>query len=148
MKTILARTPAALLSYLSQLPSSYSKNVVLFALSANVDSSQLSSLVSRLTSLSPQSVGCLSAPLNLYGYDTENLIACSLAAFKPEDCVPFRSTIPGIPKAQVGRWHAIRETLDTAVPPLPKVGNGVDWKEIWGKSSSANRLPVNLHHLK
>jgi hypothetical protein len=102
MRTLAERTVGGLLTQLAQLAPSYRQSFVAFALGASskASNSELSTLVSRLTSLSTQSIGCLTAPL------VEDGISCSLAAFPLNDCVPFRSTVSGTPVPRVGRWHA------------------------------------------
>jgi hypothetical protein len=146
--TILARTPAALLSHLSRLPKAYTDSTLLFTLSTNVEPQDLSTLVSRLTSLAPHSVGCLSAPQRLPGSSTDDLITCSLAAFGQKTCKTFRSTIPGRPAAQVGRWHSFRNKDDVDVTPGGTFDECVDWQEVWDRSTSGLVLPVELQSFK
>ena len=140
--TVIARTPAALLSHLGRLPKVYTENPLLFTLSTNIDSSELSTLVSRLTSLSSQTIGCLSAPLE------DHRISCSLASFDKRYSVPFRSTIAGRPAPQVGRWHSFREREQDASPggvqPGGLPGSDIDWEEVWGRSVQRGALPPEL----
>jgi len=147
--TIIAKTPVALLSHLGRLPKVYAENPLLFTLSTNIDSSELSTLVSRLTSLSSQTIGCLSAPVEDHG------ISCSLASFDKHYAVPFRSTIAGRPASQVGRWHSFRvrdqgsssASLDGAQPGgLP--GGVIDWEEVWGRSVRCDVLPPELDTIR
>ncbi len=91
--------------------------LIVFAISPNVASTDLCNIVSKVTALSKNSVGCLAAPT--HGPD---LITCSLAFFDP---IPFRSTIAGTPIHQVGCWHSFRkkdEVSDTL--------ENVDWEDV------------------
>jgi hypothetical protein len=90
--TVLARSPARLLAEVSRLSTVYQGHTLLFALSPNAASSDLAQLVQKLTAFSPQTIGCLSAPLPGH---YEGLISCSFALFKPDSCILFRSQIPG-----------------------------------------------------
>ena len=140
--TILARTPAAILSHLSRLSATYAEHSVIFALNASAP--ELPTLVSHLTKLSSQTVGCLSAPLP--GLAHEGLISCSLAIFDKRNAVSFRSTIPGRAAPQVGRWHAFRQKNDKPENQWPPgMENGfaesMNWDDIWDRSAGANELP-------
>jgi hypothetical protein len=147
--TILARAPAAILSYISRLSTVYTDHAVVFALNANAPELQM--LVSRLTKLSPQSIGCLSAPLP--GLASEGLISCSLAVFDICNVVSFRSTIPGRAAPQVGRWHAFRQRNDKPGETLPPgMENGLkesmNWDAIWDRSAGDNALPEELQVMR
>ncbi|KAJ7644250.1 hypothetical protein FB45DRAFT_897343 [Roridomyces roridus] len=136
--TILTRSPSKLLSHLSRL--SYREHVVLFSLSPNVASSELAQLIQRLTTLSPQTIGCLSAPLPGH----EELLSCSIGAFRPENCIPFRSQIAGRASTQVGRRHSFRHkesqhAFQDEVPP-----GKFDWEDVWDQSLTSNELPPAL----
>lgn len=148
--TILARTPAAIFSHLSRLQTTYEKHVLLFCLSAN--SPDLQNLVSRLTSFSSQTTGCLSAPLG----ETGDLISCSLAIFDKTKTTQFRSTIAGRVAPQVGRWHAFRHKGKGPQPPMELDGLGeqgkgfenVDWDAVWDRSARSAMLPKELEGLR
>jgi hypothetical protein len=144
--TILARTPTLLLSQLSQLSKIYTENTLLFALSTNVEANGLSSLVSHLTSLSADSVGCLSAPLDTPWSPAEDYITCSLAAF--DHSTTFRSTIPGRQAAQVGRLHAFRKHEDVTANHSEILQDGhVDWGKMWSRHMGKTTLPPELDSL-
>ena len=144
--TILARTPALLLSHLSRLPKVYSENTLLFSLSTNLEADDLSSLVSRLTALSADSVGCLSAPLDGPVSPAKDLIACSLAAFSRSTI--FRSTLPGRPAPQVGRWHAFRKDEDvTATHGQFIEDERIDWEKVWNRTTGEATVPSELQDL-
>ncbi|KAJ7071853.1 hypothetical protein B0H15DRAFT_793254 [Mycena belliarum] len=144
--TVLARSPAGLLSYISGFSKRYQDHVLLFALSPNVASSDLALLVQKLTRFSSRTIGCLSAPLPA---NSDGLISCSFAIFEPETCIPFRSQIPGRVFPQVGRWHSFRQKgpqskiLEEDVPS----GN-VDWGSVWDQSLTSNALPPELENLR
>ncbi|KAJ7288536.1 hypothetical protein C8J57DRAFT_1280598 [Mycena rebaudengoi] len=140
--TVLARSPAGLLSYISRLSNAYHHHVLLFSISPNVSSPDLAELVQRLTKFSPQTIGCLSAPLPGH---SDDLISCSFGLIKQNLCIPFRSHIPGRASPQVGRWHSFRQK-----EPLPDVreedvpSGTVDWGSVWDQSLTNNALPAEL----
>ncbi|KAH7923827.1 hypothetical protein BV22DRAFT_1035883 [Leucogyrophana mollusca] len=142
--TILARTPAQVVSYLTQISSKYAKDSVVFALSANAP--ELSMLVSRLTALSPHHVGCLSAPVPGVA------LSCSVAAFSRNEAVSFRSTIPGRAEPQVGRWHAFRKKEETTAASLTDIqedkNGSVKWDDVWDRSVGFDALPEELRALR
>lgn len=148
--TILARTPAAILAHISRLPASYAAHPLLFTLSANAP--ELQTLVSRLTTFSTHTTGCLSAPL---GEPDGGLIACSLAVFDSGEAVQFRSTIEGRAAPQVGRWHAFRERGEAPRGMEGfgegfgnRSGEGVNWEEVWDRSAGGDVLPSELQALR
>jgi hypothetical protein len=110
-RTLLSRSPSALLSRLSRLPDVFQNSPNLFSLSTNVDSPALSELVTALTNDHGNGharVGCLSGALS------SGVVSCSIAAMDGESAAAFRSSLPGRSPTQVGRWHAIRQTHDEA----------------------------------
>lgn len=113
--TILSRSSAGIISYISRLKHRYPKHSLAFALSSNTDSNNLSSLVTCLTTFSERTVGCLSSPL---AHEPRDVISCSIALFDTTLAVPFRSTIPGRETPQVGRWHAFRKKDDDSQDEL------------------------------
>lgn len=144
--TVLARSPAGLLSYISRLSKQYQDHVFLFALSPNAPSSDLAQLVQKLTTFSPRTIGCLSAPLPAH---SDGLLSCSFAMFEPDNCFPFRSHIQGRASPQVGRWHSFRQKgpqadiLDEDMP-----SGTVDWGNVWDQSLTNNELPSGLETLR
>ncbi|KAJ6512124.1 hypothetical protein C8R47DRAFT_1034095 [Mycena vitilis] len=146
--TVLARSPAGLLSHISRLSRLYQEeHVLLFALSPNVASSDLAQLVKKLTTFSSQTIGCLSAPLPGH---TDGLISCSFAMFKPDSCYPFHSQIPGRASPQVGRWHSFRQKEQTGVPQEELPSGSMDsayWGNVWDQSLTNNDLPPGLQTL-
>ncbi|KAJ7459710.1 hypothetical protein FB451DRAFT_1045736 [Mycena latifolia] len=144
-RTVLARSPAGLLSYISSLSQRHQGHVLLFALSPNAASSDLAQLVQKLTAFSPQTIGCLSAPLPAH---SDDLLSCSFAIFKPDTCIPFRSQIPGRVSPQVGRWHSFRQKSPQAKILEESVPSGnVDWGNVWDQSLTNNELPPELETL-
>jgi len=147
--SILARTPAAILSHISRLSTTYADQSVIFALNANVP--DLPTLVSRLTKFSSQTLGCLSAPLPGLAY--EGFISCSLAIFDKRNTVSFRSTIPGRAAPQVGRWHAFRQRGDKSDDTMPPgmengLSESMNWDDVWDRSAGNNALPMELQDLR
>jgi hypothetical protein len=147
--TVLARHASSILAHISRLPAELASHPFLFTLSTNAPTPSLSSLVSALSSFSSSgSVGCLSAPLFQPGTATSTpAIACSLAFFRKENAVPFRSDIPGRPETQVGRWHAMRKRGDEKENQGAQVGlveEDVDWETVWNRSIRGNDVPPAL----
>jgi hypothetical protein len=147
--TILARTPTAILSHISRLSTIYTGHAVVFALNANAP--ELPTLVSRLTKISCQTIGCLSAPLPGLAY--EGFISCALAVFDQRNAVSVRSTIPGRAAPQVGRWHAFRQKNDKSDEELPPgmengLSESINWDNVWDRSAGENTLPKDLQALR
>jgi hypothetical protein len=134
--TILTHSPTKLSSYLLEHFSHLKSHTCLFSLSTNLPPNDLSVLSDRLSLISRQSVGWLSAPApeqhkhevtassssssspQKWGEvrDEKNneakRICLSLAFFDNADVVPFRSEIAGKAPIQVGRWHAMRNDAE------------------------------------
>ncbi|KAJ7758552.1 hypothetical protein DFH07DRAFT_818510 [Mycena maculata] len=138
--TVLARSPAGLLSHISQLSKLYRDHVLLFSLSPNVASSDLAQLVQKLTTFAPQTIGCLSAPLP--GHD--GLLSCSFAMLRPENCFPFRSQIAGRASPQVGRWHSFRQKGPKNITEEDLPSGNFEWGDVWDQSLTNNELPPAL----
>jgi hypothetical protein len=147
--TILARTPAVILSHLARLSTAYADHTVMFAL--NADAPELPTLISRLTKFTSQTIGCLSAPLP--GLASEGIISCSLAVFDKRNSVSFRSTIPGRAAPQVGRWHTFRQRDSKSEEALPPgIENGLsestNWDDIWDRSAGDIALPKEIQAMR
>jgi hypothetical protein len=147
--TILARTPAAIISHLSRLSITYTDHPAIFTLNANA--TELPTLISRLTKFSSQTIGCLSAPLP--GLASQDLISCSLAVFDKRNTVLFRSTIPGRAAPQVGRWHAFRQKDDKSEEMLPPgmedgLTESMNWDDVWDRSAGNVVLPKELQTVR
>ncbi|KAF9016129.1 hypothetical protein BDZ89DRAFT_962168 [Hymenopellis radicata] len=132
--TLVSRSASAVLQHIENLAGRFTRHTLLFALSPNVAATELSSIVSNVTALSNNSVGCLAAPT--HGPD---LITCSLAFFDADSCIPFRSTIAGTPIPQVGRWHSFRKKDE-----LSDSLENVDWEDVWSRRTSTVPLPDQL----
>ena len=159
--TVLARNASSILAHISRLPAELAPHPLLFALSANAPTPSLSPLVSALSALSSAgSVGCLSAPLDQPAAaatattTTDAPIACSLAFFRKEQAVLFRSDIPGRPETQVGRWHAMRRRDEREEGGHGGEVDGlageedVDWETIWSRRLRGNAVPPALRRLR
>ncbi|KAF8073476.1 hypothetical protein FPV67DRAFT_749080 [Lyophyllum atratum] len=140
-RTLLTRSPTALLAHLTHLSTSYTDHTLLFTLSSNIAPLHLSNLVTRLTTFSLTTLGCLSAPLPGPPH-----IACSLALFPPSSAVPFRSTLPGRAAPQVGRWHAFRNKDKDDEALTPPEGD-FSWAEVWDRNAGGTPLPPGLQGL-
>ncbi|KAL4070061.1 hypothetical protein V8B97DRAFT_1967983 [Scleroderma yunnanense] len=170
-KTLVAQNAAALLSALSRVPESPLKTL-LFALapSSNVTRNELSALTALLTKRFPTHVGCISAPVLIDSKLHPEHCSVSLALV---DGIPFRSTVPGRPEPQVGRWHAGRnrdvsedgtQMNNASGAKLGSTGSDVfnsalgengemDWQKLWSLPSSSNckvgdALPQDLQCLE
>ncbi|KAK0200713.1 hypothetical protein DFS33DRAFT_1070650 [Desarmillaria ectypa] len=137
--TVFSRSSTAILNHISQLSGKYPRHHLLFSLSPNVEASELSHLVQDLTTLFSNTVGCISAPVSM------DMVSCSLAIFDG-NCMPFRSTIAGIPSPQVGRWHSFKKK-DKVAPSFE--GEYIaDWEDVWSKRTSTLELPDGLEGLQ
>jgi hypothetical protein len=142
--TIVSRRPAEILSVLSSLHKAYRKHTLVFSLSSNAP--DLADLVTRLTTFSDQSIGCLSAQLPFT--DEQNLTCCSLGFFDSRYVTPFRSTIPGRAAPQVGRWHAFRRRSDSTDVDNRPFEENVNWEDVWNKSVNTEPLPSELQSIR
>lgn len=155
--TILTHSPSKLTSHLLAEFSNLTNKTCLFALSTNLPPDALSKLTSRLSSLSSQSVGWLSAPLPREQLQTgaapaEPRICLSLAFFNNSDAVPFRSEIAGKAPVQVGKWHATRDesiwdnigNAQTIYEQAKKDGGKVNWEDVWASNVKGNVVPVEF----
>ncbi|KZT09087.1 uncharacterized protein LAESUDRAFT_712239 [Laetiporus sulphureus 93-53] len=150
MSTILSKSSSEILSHLSRIRSSFSSQITFFALSVSSshDASEVSSLVSHLTSLTEQSVGCLSSQLDNGMLSREGAFSCSVAVFDKSSATPFRSTVPGRQAAQVGRWHSNRRSDDNGRADAPSHRNGLHWDDVWAKNSREYALPPEIQSLQ
>ncbi|KAI6123934.1 hypothetical protein EV401DRAFT_2069152 [Pisolithus croceorrhizus] len=169
--TVVGRNPSTLLTELSNfcLQESSSKTL-LFALapSSNVSPRQLSALTASLTKHFPVHAGCVAAPIPLNG---QRSAYCSVSVALV-DGIPFRSTIPGLPETQVGRWHAGRnrsfsdsgarlsDSHHANVGPADMLSTAlmsdgkIDWEKVWSVPPSSSLqtgpgpLPDELRNLE
>lgn len=140
--TLISRSAQSIISHLALFKSKNitpaSRKSLLFALSTNVASSDLGQLVDSLTTTCASTIGCLSAPTH-----ASDLISCSVALFDHDECVPFRSEIPGTEIPQVGRWHSFRMKDEQEHP------EELQWEDVWGKGKNkARSLPDALQPLE
>lgn len=169
--TVVGRNPTTILTELSNLclPESSSKTLLFtLAPSSNVSPRQLSALTTSLTKHFPIHVGCIAAPIPLSG---QRPAYCSVS-LALVDGIPFRSTIPGLPETQVGRWHAGRnrsfsqsgarpsDSHSANFSPTDMLGTAlmsdgkVDWEKVWTVPSSSGQqtrpdpLPEELRNLE
>ncbi|PFH53274.1 hypothetical protein AMATHDRAFT_45552 [Amanita thiersii Skay4041] len=141
LSTVVARTVSPILTHISRLSLAFPNHPVVFAISSNAPEHHLSHLFHELTTFSSKSIGCLSSPLP---GPYSALTACSLAILDPSHAVPFRSTIPGQPPSQVGRWHAPQRMKREVVNEMPNV---TDWNNVWNTTTGMTRIPGHLEHL-
>ncbi|KAI0638353.1 hypothetical protein C8Q77DRAFT_1090700 [Trametes polyzona] len=133
--TVISRSAAHIVNYLAKIQPLLSQNPLLYTISASqyTDSSDLESLVNTVRSVSPRSIGCLSAPIPSARASWRQHTAVSLAAFDSEHTTLFRSTAPGRLPTQVGRWHALHESQQEGSPAY--------------NEHSQHPLPQELEHL-
>ncbi|CEL55557.1 hypothetical protein RSOLAG1IB_01569 [Rhizoctonia solani AG-1 IB] len=114
----------------------------MFALSAHAD--DLQAAVTHLTAI-PNSIGVLTTSL-FKG------VQLSIASYPKATCLPFRSTIPGIPQAQVGRIRTYRppsredQASETRLGYM-LAGGSVDWNDALSESGPLE-LPSDLQHIR
>lgn len=143
--TIRTHSSIQLLSYLTNITSPHRDSVLLYALSTNAPN--LEYLVSRLSAVSSESIGCLSGPLP----QQPNVphFSCSLAFFSTKNCVPFRSTLAGEQPVQVGRWHAFRKMAEQdQAGSEESLTENVDWEDLWSRKNTTELLPAELNGLR
>ncbi|KAJ7581147.1 hypothetical protein C8J56DRAFT_833097, partial [Mycena floridula] len=126
-------SPDSILSYLASFSRHRNNDRLLFSLSANCNEADLSRLVSKLTSFSDQTIGCISSPTYA------GQVSCSLALFDRKSSVFFRSTIPGRVPTQVGRSHAFRKKDWKEQLPM-------DWTGRW-ETNARHQPPPELRPL-
>lgn len=142
LRTYVAPTTRSLLQHLSRSPAIPSSSVNLFALSARAD--ELQDAVAYLTTL-PNSIGALTA-------SPYKGVQLAIASYPTTSCLPFRSTIPGVPQAEVGRIRTYRPPTrgdKASEARLDNVlsGGAVDWNDALSESGSLE-LPPDLQHIR
>ncbi|KAG8702286.1 hypothetical protein FRC08_003581 [Ceratobasidium sp. 394] len=141
LRTYLAPTTQSLLRHLARSPAFPSTSVNLFAVSAQAD--DLQAVVSHLNSL-PNAIGALSSS-SIKG------VQLSVASYPASSCLPFRSTIPGVPQAEVGRIRMYRAPTEgdrASAARLDEVldGGATNWNDALSESGSLE-LPPDLEHI-
>ncbi|KAF9269193.1 hypothetical protein L218DRAFT_891300, partial [Marasmius fiardii PR-910] len=107
-----SRSSATIISQINQIKSKVydpNRHSLLFTISHP-------SLLDTIQSFSGEKIGCISSPTQ------NNIITASIALINNSHSTLFRSTIPGIPKSQVGRSHSTTNNsfnLDNRLTPLP-----------------------------
>jgi hypothetical protein len=141
-KTYIAPTTRVLLRHLGSSLSVPTNSINMFALSAHAD--DLQAAVTHLTAI-PNSIGVLTTSL-FKG------VQLSIASYPKATCLPFRSTIPGIPQAQVGRIRTYRppsredQASETRLGYM-LAGGSVDWNDALSESGPLE-LPSDLQHIR
>jgi hypothetical protein len=151
--------PKRILGHLSRLKEWNKQNrdhPFIWTLSSNTPTDILPDLIQTLTTTSTNSIGCLSAPLTGAKGISDDNSCCSVGLIDPRlSPVFFRSTIPGRPSPQVGRWHSLRskhspafETADRMSGEYTSTYNeNVDWNDVWQHSRVDSSLPSELEQL-
>ncbi|EMD39702.1 hypothetical protein CERSUDRAFT_92195 [Gelatoporia subvermispora B] len=149
-RTFLSRSAPALISRLNAIRASISSSdpiIWTLTVAPHLEQAQHTELLSSLTSLSNNTVGCLSNVIPTADSARSDLISCSIAAFDAETTTIFRSEISGRQAPQVGRWHAFRNRdAEQADQYVPKDEDFMDpdWKNILMRGPRQEALPPDL----
>lgn len=141
-RTYLAPSTQSLLRHLTRLPPPPATSINFFALSAQAE--DLEDAVSYLTAL-PNAVGGLTN-------STYRGVQLSMVSCPPTSCLPFRSTIPGIPQAEVGRIRTYRPPTQEDMASEARLenalaGGAANWNDAMSESGSLE-LPLDLQHAR
>ncbi|CAE6480101.1 unnamed protein product [Rhizoctonia solani] len=141
-RTYIAPKTQSLLRHLGHSSAIPVNTVNLFALSAHAD--DLQDAVAHLTAI-PNSIGALTA-------SPFKGVQLSIASYPTTSCLPFRSTIPGTPQAQVGRIRTYRppsreeKASEIRLDHMLAEGN-VDWNDALSESGPLE-LPSDLQRIR
>ncbi|CAE6462219.1 unnamed protein product [Rhizoctonia solani] len=141
-RTYIAPTTQSLLRHLGHSSAFSANSINMFALSANAD--DLQAAVKWATAI-PNSMGVLTTSL-FKG------VQLSIASYPKASCLPFRSTIPGISQAQVGRIRTYRPPSREEQASETRLGHmlaegSVDWNDALSESGPLE-LPLDLQHIR
>ncbi|KDN48808.1 hypothetical protein RSAG8_02795, partial [Rhizoctonia solani AG-8 WAC10335] len=142
LRTYIAPTTQSLLRQLGRSPAISVNTVNLFALSAHAD--DLQDAVAHLTAI-PNSMGALTA-------SPFKGVQLSIASYPATSCFPFRSTVPGVPQAEVGRIRTYRppsreEKASEIRLDHMLAGGSVDWNNALSESGPLE-LPSDLQRIR
>ncbi|CAE6461324.1 unnamed protein product [Rhizoctonia solani] len=142
LRTYIAPTTQSLLRHLGHSPAISANTVNIFALSAYAD--DLQDAVSYLNAI-PNSIGALTA-------SPFKGVQLSIASYPTASCLPFRSTIPGTPQAQVGRIRTYRPPSREEKASEIRLDNvltsgSVDWNDALSESGPLE-LPSDLQRIR
>ncbi|CAE6465789.1 unnamed protein product [Rhizoctonia solani] len=142
LRTYIAPTTQSLLRHLGHSPAISVNTVNLFALSAHAD--DLQDAVAHLTAI-PNSMGALTT-------SPFKGVQLSIASYPAKSCFPFRSTIPGIPQAEVGRIRTYRppsreEKASEIRLDHMLAGGSVNWNNALSESGPLE-LPSDLQRIR
>lgn len=142
LRTYLAPSTQSLLRHLGRLPPPPTTSINFFALSAQAE--DLEDAVSYLTAL-PNAIGGLTN-------STYRGVQLSVASCPATSCLPFRSTIPGIPQAEVGRIRTYRPPTQEDMASEARLENALaggvtNWNDAMSESGSLE-LPSDLQHAR
>lgn len=139
-KTVSTTSIDILLEALPDETQTRSVDTTLFTLSRNIPAPTLSALFARINSLPGIAIGCLSHSAE----DSKEPYTLAYASHTPEQgslqlCVPFRSTLKGLPKIALGR-EVQRSKMDSNEP--------IDMEWAGDTSAAADPLPEALQGLQ
>ncbi|KIJ54792.1 hypothetical protein M422DRAFT_64026 [Sphaerobolus stellatus SS14] len=138
LRTLVSPSSSAILHHLSHLKNiNPQESTLLFTLSCNA--SNVEAIITHLRQTARHTLGCLSAPFP--GKRSSNIV-CSIAYLRSQDCIPFRSEIPGRDPIQVGRWH----TRAAPIKPsnLPDFSQKASSWAAFEGTGKAHELPEEL----
>ncbi|KAG8729042.1 hypothetical protein FRC11_009635, partial [Ceratobasidium sp. 423] len=142
LRTYIAPTTQSLLRHLGHTSAISVDNINIFALSAHAD--DLQDAVAHLTAI-PNAIGALTA-------SPFKGVQLSIASYPTASCLPFRSTIPGKPQAEVGRIRTYRppsreeKASETRLDHM-LAGGSVDWNDALSESGPLE-LPSDLQRIR
>ncbi|KAJ1307699.1 hypothetical protein OPQ81_001788 [Rhizoctonia solani] len=141
-RTYIAPTTHSLLRHLGHSSTILVNTVNLFALSAHAD--DLQAAVAHLTAI-PNSIGVLTT-------SPVKGVQLSIASYPIASCLPFRSTVPGIPQAEVGRIRTYRppsreEKASEIRLDRVLAGGSVNWNDALSESGPLE-LPSDLQRIR
>ncbi|ELU40699.1 hypothetical protein AG1IA_05267 [Rhizoctonia solani AG-1 IA] len=141
-RTYIAPSTQSLLRHLGHSSAISANNVNMFALSTHAD--DLQAAVAHLTAI-PNSIGTLTTSV-FKG------VQLSIASYPKASCLPFRSTVPGVPQAQVGRIRTYRPPSREEQASETRLGNmlaegSVDWNDALSESGPLE-LPSDLQRIR
>ncbi|KAF8673966.1 FIST N domain [Rhizoctonia solani] len=141
-RTYIAPSTQSLLRHLGHSSAISANNINMFALSTHAD--DLQAAVAHLTAI-PNSIGTLTTSV-FKG------VQLSIVSYPKASCLPFRSTVPGVPQAQVGRIRTYRPPSREEQASETRLGNmlaegSVDWNDALSESGPLE-LPSDLQRIR
>lgn len=143
--TSLLRSRLQLSSLIEHVQEISTNRTLLYALSHNTP--DLEQTVRRLSACAKETIGCLSAPVEVTNgkrRSNDTFFSCSIAVVDSESCQSFSTLKAGEGPLQVGRWHSFRKKDDAPENAMLDDGTHIDWEDIWNRKSNPLALPPEL----